>query len=487
VFYRIAGGADTTTSVADTGNHTTAIKVVYRGVDTTNPIHATAGSVQATAATSWTLPEVVTTVQDSMIVLCIANDRDAASTANLSGWSNTNLTSLTERHDQTVTSAAGGGVGVADGLFGAIGSTGTTTVTNAASNTAAFITVAIQPEPRALVLDAQPDSLTLTGQDADLLYLRNLVLDSQSTSFNVTGQSTELIKSNSLNNYTLDSQPDSFVISGFNAELVLVRVLTLDAQSENFVLTGQDTTLNYLRALNLNAEFGNFSVSGQDTEFNYIRVLILNAEFGAFNVIEQTAGLYYADVKLLGADAGLFNIVGQNAVLGWGRVLPTEIGIYDQSNYLDPLHTDPAYVGGTDAVLAYHRSMDIQSTNLVLIGSDASLNKAKSSYSLTPVAMQRLTEIWARMELDATRPVTVNSIGLVVGTITQSLSTSGATRTGSELPIVDDADLLVTEIWQRLGLDSGNPLIQTPTTLTFGTVTCAITEVGGAITVTRNA
>jgi len=146
VFYKFLTATDTTTSVADTGDHTTAIKAAYRGADPTTPIHITAGAVQSSAGTSWTLPSVTTTLTNTTVVFVLANDRDSASTTNTSGWTNSNIT-LTERHDETVTSGAGGGISFADGTWASAGATGTTAVTNAASNTAAFITVAIATDP----------------------------------------------------------------------------------------------------------------------------------------------------------------------------------------------------------------------------------------------------------------------------------------------------------------------------------------------------
>ena len=49
VFYKIHSGTEIDVAVVDAGDHTTAILAAYRGVSTTNPIHTSAGSVQATA------------------------------------------------------------------------------------------------------------------------------------------------------------------------------------------------------------------------------------------------------------------------------------------------------------------------------------------------------------------------------------------------------------------------------------------------------
>lgn len=150
-------------SVADSGDHTTAQIHVFGGVHATTPIDTTAGAVQASAATAWTLPAVTTTQVDCLIVLCLANDRDLGSIINLFGWTNANLSGLTERHDQTVTSGVGGGIGIATGGKAAAGSTGTTSVTNAASNTAAFLTIALAPAAQAAIKTAEASVLVVTA------------------------------------------------------------------------------------------------------------------------------------------------------------------------------------------------------------------------------------------------------------------------------------------------------------------------------------
>jgi len=147
VFWKLASGADSTTSVADSGDHTTAIKTLWRGCDQTTPIHVNAGSVQSSASTSWTCPAVTTTIDNCKIVMCIGMDRDAASTANTSAWANSNLLSITEHADETVTANQGGGIAIASGNLESQGSSGTCSVTSAASTTAAFITLALAPDP----------------------------------------------------------------------------------------------------------------------------------------------------------------------------------------------------------------------------------------------------------------------------------------------------------------------------------------------------
>lgn len=143
VFRKFAGSSEGSVSVADSGDHTTGVMLAYSGVDDATPINVTAGSVQASAATAWTAPAVTTSVADTLIVIGVGNDRDLNSTTSISAFSNANLSNLTKRFDQTTNTSQGGGLAVIDGGKATAGSTGTTSITNAASNTAAFLTIAL--------------------------------------------------------------------------------------------------------------------------------------------------------------------------------------------------------------------------------------------------------------------------------------------------------------------------------------------------------
>jgi hypothetical protein len=143
---------------------------------------------------------------------------------------------------------------------------------------------------------------------------------------------------------------------------------------------------------------------------------------------------------------------------------------------------------GLSAALAVERqataslSAAMQATVEVSAGLDAYIETA---VFISALDLQRLTEIWARMELDPTRPLATSISELTVGTITQAIGTGGATRTGALLPAAEDPATMIGEIWQRLGLDPDHPLQQTETTLTAGSISCTIAEAAGVVTVTR--
>lgn len=147
VFYKFTNGTESNLTVADTGNHTTAIIVAFRGVDPTTPIHITAGRVDASATSALSWSAVTTTIDNCLIVNCVALDKDLADTDTLSSAANASLANVTERHDQTVASGVGGGLAVITGELATAGSSGTTTATGDTSTTHAYITIALAPAP----------------------------------------------------------------------------------------------------------------------------------------------------------------------------------------------------------------------------------------------------------------------------------------------------------------------------------------------------
>mgnify|MGYP003423315569 FL=1 len=92
------------------------------------------------------------------------------------------------------------------------------------------------------------------------------------------------------------------------------------------------------------------------------------------------------------------------------------------------------------------------------------------SNTINAASMVRLAEIWARMELDATRPLSTSATQLTVGTISQDISTGGAVRTGAALVPSIDPDTMIAEVWKRLGLDPDNALTQTNTSIDVGNI-----------------
>jgi hypothetical protein len=110
-----------------------------------NPWDVTAGGVEATDDTSGSIPGATTTVANTLVVTAIATSLpDASSTAKFSGWTNANLTSLTERTDNSVTAGNGGGLAIATGVKATAGAYGNTAVTLVNAAYKGMISIAIK-------------------------------------------------------------------------------------------------------------------------------------------------------------------------------------------------------------------------------------------------------------------------------------------------------------------------------------------------------
>lgn len=241
VFYKFASGVEANVSVSDSGDHTIGQIFVFRGVDSTTPINAGAGSVQSSAATSWTLPGVTTTVNDCLIVHCISSDRDSSATTNVDGYTNSNLANITERADAATFTASGGAIVLVTGEMATAGSTGTTSCTSAASVTGAFVTIALAPAAAggSYSLDGSPGAVTIDGASSALEVSR--LLDASPGNLSVSGTSVALEVARSLNAlpanlsvvgspatlsvasvgaYSADAEPMAMSIVGFPATLV---------------------------------------------------------------------------------------------------------------------------------------------------------------------------------------------------------------------------------------------------------------------------
>lgn len=135
IFYRFWQSGDAAPTVADTGDHTTAIICAYCGVDPTTPFDGvTPIGFNAAASTTLTMDGITTGTADALVVHGVARDVDAASTNGVTGaLTNANLTRLAEEHDQTVTTGTGGGLFIGHGLKASAGATGNSTATQTSS------------------------------------------------------------------------------------------------------------------------------------------------------------------------------------------------------------------------------------------------------------------------------------------------------------------------------------------------------------------
>jgi hypothetical protein len=148
VFSRISDGADPTLT-NDPGDHiiTRVIGITKDTFDPTTPINVkTTGSENVLDPTA-SIPTVTTTIDDCLVLAIVTGGLDpgANATTFFSGWTNANLTGLTERIDDARVIGLGGVVGAATGVKATAGAVGATTVTLAANSYKAYVTIAITP------------------------------------------------------------------------------------------------------------------------------------------------------------------------------------------------------------------------------------------------------------------------------------------------------------------------------------------------------
>ena len=142
---RATTSSESSPTVADSGDHQIARIITFRGViGSGNPWDVTAGGVAASASTAVSIPGATTTVANTLVVTIVANGTDTTS-AQTSGWTNANLTSLTERMDNNTSSGNGGGFGVATGVKATAGAYGATTATLATSSVQGKLSIALKP------------------------------------------------------------------------------------------------------------------------------------------------------------------------------------------------------------------------------------------------------------------------------------------------------------------------------------------------------
>lgn len=144
-FYKVVNGVQANVTVADSGDHTTAIMFGLRNVSTTTPVDITAGSAEAASSTALSWPSVTTTVPNDLVIQCAGLDDDVTSATRISAETNANLTGIKEISNNTTASGAGGGIGAIAGVAPNAASIGNTTANGTINNRHAYLTMAFKP------------------------------------------------------------------------------------------------------------------------------------------------------------------------------------------------------------------------------------------------------------------------------------------------------------------------------------------------------
>lgn len=119
--------------VADSGNRTAGVIITFTGcVDSGDPVNVTGGDVLASDSSTVTVPGASTTVDGCMIVAICAHAIPTSSI--FSGWTNSNLSSVTERLDFGSNDGVGGGFALATGSQALAGDYGATTASMGANS-----------------------------------------------------------------------------------------------------------------------------------------------------------------------------------------------------------------------------------------------------------------------------------------------------------------------------------------------------------------
>lgn len=140
IFERDAQSGDAAPTVADPGDHLYAVILGFRG--TAMEITGSIAAQINTDSTAAVWPSLTTTDADQLILLAMAHGLDSTG-AKASGYANANLTSLTERFDNSITSNDGGGLVAVTGLKATAGATGTTTATMSTATIMSLITLSL--------------------------------------------------------------------------------------------------------------------------------------------------------------------------------------------------------------------------------------------------------------------------------------------------------------------------------------------------------
>lgn len=145
VFGKRAAGGEGNVTVDGVGNHIIGSLFIYSGAKTTGTAW-TVGSGNGANTGNGTMLSVTTPADNCLVIMICASTRDANSGAQFSSWTNANLTSITEREDETTNQGSGGGFGLADGFLASQGASGNSTVTIGTSEQWRSVHIALEPQ-----------------------------------------------------------------------------------------------------------------------------------------------------------------------------------------------------------------------------------------------------------------------------------------------------------------------------------------------------
>ena len=148
VFWKRAAGGESSPTISSPGNHVVGRIAAYSGCAIhEDPWDVVSGGVMASAGTSVSITGLTTSIENSLVLNIVCTPTDTSTANQVDGWTNGNLSGITERFDNFTTFGNGGGIGMAEGLKASPGSVANTTVTLTNSAVAAFMMVALKGVP----------------------------------------------------------------------------------------------------------------------------------------------------------------------------------------------------------------------------------------------------------------------------------------------------------------------------------------------------
>ncbi len=149
VLWRRIVGGDTAPTIADAGDHLIGRMMIVRGCVTSgNPWNNIGGTTELVADATVSIPAIVTSADDCLIVAAFGTGQDIDSTAGATAWANPTLDGLVERMDDWTSQGTGGGFAVATGVSARAGGVAPTTCTlSLASNFKTLIVIALAGNP----------------------------------------------------------------------------------------------------------------------------------------------------------------------------------------------------------------------------------------------------------------------------------------------------------------------------------------------------
>jgi hypothetical protein len=146
IFWKRTTGTEGNAIAGDPGDSWVGRMAAFRGcIASGNPWDVTAGGVLASPSTAVSINGDTTTVANCLIVAAFSHSTDITSTAQVSGWTNASLASITERIDNSTTSGDGDGIGMATGVKVSAGAYSATTATLVTASNQGRISIALKP------------------------------------------------------------------------------------------------------------------------------------------------------------------------------------------------------------------------------------------------------------------------------------------------------------------------------------------------------